>query len=75
MRAAGSILRAHVRRGRRCALVVNSAARERSASRSDGDWRRALEMLAGVEPTGRTPVARLLADEAAPRRARSSSSS
>ena len=28
VRAAGSILQAHVRRGRRCALVVNSAARE-----------------------------------------------
>ena len=33
VRAAGSILQAHHRRGRRCALVVNSAARETQADR------------------------------------------
>jgi uncharacterized protein (DUF58 family) len=64
VRVAGSLLQAHVRRGRRAALAVNDVALQtlRVAS-SDGDWRRALELLASVEPTGRTPVAALLADE------------
>src|SRR6266498_2969184 len=30
------------------------------------DWRRALELLAAVEPTGQTPVARLLAQDTGP---------
>jgi hypothetical protein len=30
------------------------------------DWRRALELLAAVEPTGRAPLARLLAQEDGP---------
>jgi uncharacterized protein (DUF58 family) len=60
VRAAGSILRAHARRGRRCALVVNSAAREVQAVASQGAWRRALEVLAGVEPDATTRVAALL---------------
>src|SRR5437764_8413337 len=58
VRAAGSILHAHVRHGRRSVLVVNSAAGEaQRVHSSDGDWRRALELLAAVEPTGRTPLA------------------
>jgi uncharacterized protein (DUF58 family) len=66
VRAAGSILQAHVARGRRAALVVNDAALQsvRVAS-SDGEWRRALELLAAVEPNGMTPLAALLSDEAA----------
>jgi uncharacterized protein (DUF58 family) len=61
VRAAGSILRAEVRRGRRCVLVVASAVRETQAVGSEGpDWRRALEVLAGCEPTGRTPAFALL---------------
>lgn len=60
VRAAGSILEAHHRRGRRCALVVNSAARETQAVATDANWRRALEILAGVEPTARTPAFALL---------------
>jgi uncharacterized protein (DUF58 family) len=60
VRAAGSILQAHVRRGRRCALVVNSATREVQAVASEGEWHRALEVLAGVEPTGRTRLSALL---------------
>jgi uncharacterized protein (DUF58 family) len=61
VRAAGSILKAHARRGRRVALVVNSAGRETVGVRDDeGDWRRALETLAAVQPDGRTPVAALL---------------
>src|SRR4029077_20153040 len=59
-RAAGSILQAHLRRGRRCALVVNSAARESQAITSEGEWRRALEVLAGAEANARTPAFALL---------------
>ena len=60
VRAAGSILQAHLRRGRRCALVVNSAARESQSVTSEGEWRRALEVLAGAEPNARTPAFALL---------------
>jgi uncharacterized protein (DUF58 family) len=60
VRAAGSILQAHLRRGRRCALVVNSAARESQPVTSEGEWRRALEVLAGAEPNARTPAFALL---------------
>ena len=60
VRAAGSILQAHHRRGRRCALVVNSAARESQAVATDANWRRALEILAAAEPTARTPAFALL---------------
>jgi uncharacterized protein (DUF58 family) len=63
VRAAGSILRAHVHRGRRCALVVNSAARPSQTVASEADWRRAFELLATVEPDGRTPVHALLQAE------------
>jgi uncharacterized protein (DUF58 family) len=60
VRVAGSILQAHHRRGRRCALVVNSAARETQAIATDGNWRRALEILAATEPTARTAAFALL---------------
>jgi uncharacterized protein (DUF58 family) len=60
VRAAGSVLHAHVRRGRRCALVVNSAARHMQTVTSDGDWRRALEVLAAAERDARTPAFALL---------------
>jgi hypothetical protein len=61
VRAAGSILRAQVRRGRRSVLIVNSAARvTRSIGSAGADWRRALELLAGCEPTARTPAFALL---------------
>jgi uncharacterized protein (DUF58 family) len=60
VRAAGSILQAHHGRGRRCALVVNSAALETQAISTDANWRRALEILAGAEPTAHTPAYALL---------------
>jgi uncharacterized protein (DUF58 family) len=60
VRAAGSILQAHVRHGRRCALVVNSAAREVQTVATQHDWRRALELLACVEPDARTPASALV---------------
>jgi uncharacterized protein (DUF58 family) len=67
VRAAGSLLRAHVRRGRRAVLVVNAAVPEaQRVHSSDGDWRRALELLAAVEPTGRAPLASLLAVDESP---------
>jgi uncharacterized protein (DUF58 family) len=71
VRAAGSILRAHVRRGRRSVLVVSSALEEsRRIHSSDGDWRAALELLAAVEPTASVPLGTLLAaDETAASRA------
>jgi uncharacterized protein (DUF58 family) len=65
VRAAGSILGAHARRGRRAVLVVNSLTREVQQVRAeDADWRRALEILAAVEANGRTSVAGLLGEEA-----------
>jgi uncharacterized protein (DUF58 family) len=66
VRAAGSLLNAHARRGRRALLVVNgldpTTQRLRDAG---GEWRSALELLAAAEPTGTTPAAALLADESA----------
>jgi Protein of unknown function DUF58 len=67
VRAAGSILRAHVRRGRRAVLVVNDRSLESLRVTSlDGDWRRALELLAAAEPNGNRAVAALLASETGP---------
>jgi uncharacterized protein (DUF58 family) len=63
VRAAGSILRSHWRRGRRCALVVNSASRPVQPVTSDADWHRALELLAAAEPDGWTPLHGLLQAE------------
>ena len=64
VQAAGSILKAHAVRGRRAALIVNSAARPYQRVHSyDGDWQRALELLAAVEPDGYTAVSALLSDE------------
>jgi uncharacterized protein (DUF58 family) len=64
VRAAGSILKAHASRGRRATLIVNSASRPYQRVHSfDGDWLRALELLAAVEPDGPTPVTAMLADE------------
>jgi uncharacterized protein (DUF58 family) len=63
VRAAGSILRAHARRGRRVALVVNSAGRETMSLRGEeGDWRGAMELLAAAEPNGVTPAAAFLGE-------------
>jgi uncharacterized protein (DUF58 family) len=65
VRAAGSILKAHASRGRRAALILSCARPAYQRVHSfDGDWHRALELLAAVEPDGHTPVANLLADEA-----------
>lgn len=67
VRAAGSILQAHVHAGRRSVLVINSAQHASQEVHTHGaEWRQALELLASVEPDGPEPVASLLADEAAP---------
>jgi uncharacterized protein (DUF58 family) len=67
VQAAGSILKAHASRGRRASLIVNCASRAYQRVHSfDGDWLRALEVLAAVEPDGPIPVAAMLADEAGP---------
>jgi uncharacterized protein (DUF58 family) len=67
VRAAGSILESYVRRGRRAVLVVNSERREVQQVHSPAaDWRRALELLAAAEPTGRGSLGRLLAEHEGP---------
>lgn len=52
VRAVGSILQAYARRGRRAALVVGSARTEVQRVHGEGDWRRALELLAAAEADG-----------------------
>lgn len=67
VRAAGSILHAHVRAGRRSVLVVNAARRSVQEVHTHGaEWRQAFELLASVEPDGVEPLATLLTDEASP---------
>ncbi|MBD0289626.1 MAG: DUF58 domain-containing protein [Thermoleophilia bacterium] len=64
---AGSLVRAHARRGRRTSLVVNGRSRGHQRVHSlDGDWDAALELLAAVQPDGHVPVATFLADESGP---------
>jgi uncharacterized protein (DUF58 family) len=65
VRAAGSLLLSHVRRGRRAVLVVNDARAEQQGVRSaESDWRQALDLLAAVEPEPGPPLAAVLSDEA-----------
>jgi uncharacterized protein (DUF58 family) len=67
VRVAGSILESYVRRGRRAVLVVNSERRDVQQVHSPAaDWRRALELLAAAEPTGRGSLGRLLAEHDGP---------
>jgi uncharacterized protein (DUF58 family) len=61
VRAAGSILLAQVRRGRRCLLALNTAGRESQTVSSDGpEWQNTLELLAAAQPDARGPAAALL---------------
>jgi uncharacterized protein (DUF58 family) len=65
VRAAGSILLAHARRGRRSVFIVNAPRREQQRIQSaDGDWRIVLDLLAAVEPEPGPPLAALLAEDA-----------
>ncbi len=64
VRAAGSILLAHSRRGRRTVLVVNSGRPEqRRVHSGEADWRQAFDLLAAVEPEEGPPLAAMLADD------------
>ena len=64
VRAAGSLLFSHVKRGQRAVLVVNGAHAELQGIRSaEGDWRQALDLLAAVEPEPGPPLAAVLADQ------------
>ncbi len=66
VRAAGSILRSHARRGRRAVLVCAGARTESvRVSSDDGDWRAALDLLAGAEPDGTRPLADVVTGEGA----------
>ena len=66
VRAAGSILHAYARRSRRAALVLGGAKLEIQRVQAEGDWRRALELLAGAEADGTEPPWQLLAGERNP---------
>jgi len=67
VRAAGSILHAQIRRGRRCVLALNTAGRETQAVSSDGpEWHKALELLAAAEPDAHRPAAALLESGVSP---------
>jgi uncharacterized protein (DUF58 family) len=66
VRAAGSILQAHARRSRRAALVLGGATVEVQRVQAEGDWRRALELLAGAEADGVDSPVRLLTGERNP---------
>jgi uncharacterized protein (DUF58 family) len=67
VRVAGSVLLAQMRRGRRCVLALNTAAREMQTVSSDGpEWQRALELLAAAEPDAHRPAAALLESGVSP---------
>jgi uncharacterized protein (DUF58 family) len=66
VRAAGSILQAYARRSRRAALVLGRATIETQRVQAEGDWRRALELLAGADADATDPPARLLAGDRNP---------
>jgi uncharacterized protein (DUF58 family) len=66
VRAAGSILWTHARRGRNVRLLVTgrSAADAVSVRSYERDWPRAMEALAAAEQDGRRPLEAFLGDEA-----------
>jgi uncharacterized protein (DUF58 family) len=64
VRAAGSLLLAQARRGRRAVLLVNGANRTVQRVHSyETDWQQAYDLLAAAEPDGHAPAASLLGDE------------
>ena len=67
VRAAGSILLAELRRGRRCVLALNTASRQLQTVSSDGpEWQRVLELLAAAEPDASRPAGALLESGVSP---------
>ena len=64
VRAAGSILWTHARRGRNARLLVSSRAVDTVSLRSyERDWPRAMEALAAAEQDGTRPLEAFLADD------------
>ncbi|MEP6910702.1 MAG: DUF58 domain-containing protein [Actinomycetota bacterium] len=67
VRAAGSILLAHVVRARRAGLTVTTSPPEScSVASLDGEWQLALDLLAAAEPTGSEPLMRFLGRDGSP---------
>ena len=66
VRAAGSILQTYARRSRRVSFVLAGATVEVQRVQAEGDWRRALELLACAEADGAEALARLLVGERNP---------
>jgi uncharacterized protein (DUF58 family) len=66
VRAAGSIVRAFAQQGRRASLVVGGEPAHVQRIHAEGDWRRALELLAGANADGVEPAARLLGGDRNP---------
>jgi uncharacterized protein (DUF58 family) len=67
VRAAGSLLLAQARRGRRALLVINGAQRTAQRVHSyETDWRQALDLLAAAEADGHAPAAALLGEDSGP---------
>jgi uncharacterized protein (DUF58 family) len=66
VRAAGSILQAYARHGRRAALVLGGRELVVQRVHAEGDWRRALELLAAAEADGELPAERLLGGDRNP---------
>ena len=64
VRAAGSLLLAQARRGRRALLLVNAAQRAAQHVHSyETDWHAAYDLLASAQADSQTPAAALLGDE------------
>ncbi|MHB8641907.1 MAG: DUF58 domain-containing protein [Gaiellaceae bacterium] len=63
VRAAGSIAQTSARCGRRVALIVGGATVGTQRIHAEGDWRRALELLAAAEADGLERAERLLLGE------------
>jgi uncharacterized protein (DUF58 family) len=66
VRAAGSGLQAYARRGRRAVFVLGGETLEVQRVHAEGDWRRALELLANAEADGDLPAERLLSGDRNP---------
>jgi uncharacterized protein (DUF58 family) len=64
VRVAASILAAHIARGRRAALILNSSRPQTIRVHSQGsEWRRALDLLAAVRPDSERRLASFLSAE------------
>ena len=64
VRAAGSILLAHVRRRQRAVLILNARATQTQTVAEGAEWDRAVGVLAAALPDARVPAAALLTESA-----------